>query len=284
MTSASASRARRARTAWPCSPPGPARWSFTAEPELASLGVATLGASEGGGYRTHQVEFERDGVRAILLGAGRDLVCLAFPAPVAVRARPGGGGFHFEAPVEAGAEVALQLAFQAERNAAQVAARDARAAEQRGESGAALQLWGRVHERAALRREPARRGRGGPRAPDLGGAGGAARARAALRARALLPAGRRLPRLPGRAPGPSAQRYQRSEVEGGARALEGSIAEELAVLSVDLERHERERLTAIASALEAAGKTELCARVQDYLREHFEGAAEPAEAAAAEDG
>jgi hypothetical protein len=179
--------------------------------------------------------------------------------------------------------VVLELAFQAERNAAQVAARDARAAEQRGESGAALQLWGRVQNEL-------------PYDESLLGEAEAARGR-------LLSAGlaelRLLERRFERArffrlvddfracladAQALAQRYAASEVEGGARALAGSIGEELAVLSVDLERHERERLTAIASALEAAGKTELSTRVQDYLREHFEGVAEPAAAAAAEDG
>ena len=264
-------------------PSGAGTLVFTAEPELASLGVATLAASEGGGYRTHQVEFERDGVRTILLGAGRDLVCLAFPSPVAVRARPGDGGFHFEVPIEAGAEVALQLAFQAERNAAQVAARDARAAEQRGESGAALQLWGRVqnelpYDESLLGEAEAARGRlisqGLAELRELERRFERARFfRLVDDFRACLADARAL-----------AQRYAASEVEGGARALEGSIAEELAVLSVDLERHERERLTAIARSLEAAGKGELSTRVQDYLRENFEGPAEPAEAAAAEDG
>ena len=64
---------------------GPSSLSLFVEPGQLEGGVATTGA---GGYRRHQVEFERADVNALLIGSGRDLIQLAFGAPASVSGRP----------------------------------------------------------------------------------------------------------------------------------------------------------------------------------------------------
>jgi hypothetical protein len=242
--------------------------SFFAEPELSLGGVRTLAGVEEGGAKSHQIDFERGGVRSILLGEGRDLVRIGFAAPVLVRARPSGEGFLFAVPLAAGAEVAIQLAFQEERGAAQEAAGLARAAEQRGELGAALSHWGRVadelpYDEALVREAGEARGRlvaeGLAALRELERRVERARFfRLAEDYRACRDGARALDR-----------RYAGSEIAASARALEGAIDGELAALVVDLERRERERLAAIARGLEQSGQSGLAARVEEYLEQEL---------------
>jgi len=66
-----------ARVQFAASPAGGERaLSLRVEPGPTAQGIATLGE---GGYRTHQVEFSREGVTSLLAGSGIDLVRIAFP-------------------------------------------------------------------------------------------------------------------------------------------------------------------------------------------------------------
>lgn len=113
------------------------------DPDLVAQGLVTLGES---GYRTHPADFERAAATDLLLGEGLSLVRLAFPAPVAVRARVAGRTVRFDLSVKDGDSVRVQLRFLEERTAAERAAVAARESESRGAMGEALQGWSRLLE------------------------------------------------------------------------------------------------------------------------------------------
>jgi hypothetical protein len=235
------------------------------EPALAGGGVATTGE---GGYRTHQVDFERDGATALLFGSGRDLVRLGFEAPVSVTGRPDGEAFQLHVTLSAAASFDLQLSFREERNEAQNLARDARQAEEDERLGEAIGTWGHVIDdypfETALLQEA-----------------GAARARLVdaglhevrdLRLRVERARFFRLVdlyRICSTEVADVARRYVGSEVQASAVELTAEIDSELSGLEADLDRHERGRLAAIVRTLEASESPKLAGRVREYLNERY---------------
>jgi len=242
--------------------------AISAEPALAALGVASTGSD---GYQVHQTEFERAAARAVLLGSGRDLVRIDFGADVALSGRPDGEGFHLEAQLSSGAEVALQLAFKEERAAAQGLAADARRAESEGRMGDALATWKRVvdevpYEAALLTEAGESRAR-----IEQAGLAQLALVRVRLeRARffRLVDVYRRS-RDGARA---VAEGYAPSAVADEGKALLTEIESELGVLERDLDKAERERLVGIEAALRAEGAEKLAARVHERIEQRFGGA------------
>jgi hypothetical protein len=237
------------------------------EPALASGGLATTGT---GGYRTHQVGFERAGASACLFGSGRDLVRLGFDAPVSITGRPDGEAFVLSIALAGEAGFDLQTSFRDERNAAQSLARDARQAEQAQQIGAAIAAWGRVvdeypFEAALLEEAEAARARlidtGLSEVRDL-------RQRVERARFFRLVNLYRICRTEVR--GVSA-RFADTEVAASAADLATEIERELSVLEADLDRHERERLKAIVKTLEAGESPKLAGRVREYLRERYGG-------------
>ncbi len=235
------------------------------EPVLAALRIATTGA---GGYRTHQVEFDREQVGALLCGAGRDRAMIQFAAPVRVRGRPESGGFQIEAELGAADGVLLQLDFRAEVEAAESLAREARQAEAAGHPGAALSAWQQLFDRY-------------PFGPELLSEAGTARARleqaglAEVRALRTEIERARFFRLVDlfrqcRAAAQGlAERFEGSGVAKEAQALGADVEGELAALERDLDGAERERLIAIERALRAEGSPTLADRVRERLNQRF---------------
>jgi FHA domain-containing protein len=245
------------------------------EDALLAQGLATLGSGGAdGGYRTHQTEFERAGVRSILAGAGRDLTRIAFDAPVTVRGRPTESGFRLEADLAAGAGASLQLVFKEERAQAEAFAREAREATKQGQLGTALGAWARLLDEvpfeAALVRE-------------------AETARAQLVEKGLEEVQKLrleierarffrlvdLYRQCARAAQACADRYQKSEVETQAKAVLASIDQDLSSLEKDLDQVEARRLASIHRALLAQKMPHLAERVAEALRKQF-GVEDPA--------
>ena len=126
----------------------PARMVVRLEPGALREFVATVGvdASGGalGGYRTHALEFERDGVISLLAGKGLDLVCWKFDEPVSVRGSVANGGLLVEAQLTAGGGFLLQLSFRDEKLEAGNLAHGARNFERAGAFGECLSTWGRL--------------------------------------------------------------------------------------------------------------------------------------------
>jgi hypothetical protein len=236
------------------------------EPALASQGLASTGEE---GYRVHQTEFERDSAEALLLGSGRDLVRLSLGQPGArVRGRPQGGGYHLEADLGAGAQLALQLAFRDERATAQELAADARRALQQGRLGDALATWKRVLDEFPYEPElveEAARTRGQLEQQGLEELRGVRTRLERARFFRLVDVYRRC-RDGARA---VAEGYAPSDVATEGAALLEEIAVELAVLERDLDRAERDRLAAIERALRAQGAEKLAARVHERLEARF---------------
>lgn len=238
------------------------------EPALAQQGVATMGT---GGFRTHNIEFAREGVAGLLLGAGKDLVHLKFEPPANLRARPEADGFQVEAALGAARGIELQLVFRAERDEAQGLARSARNAEAQSQLGEALAHWARLRdefpfETALLTEAETSRGRLMER--------GFNETRAlrqeldnarffrlldifrACRERATA----------------LAARYGQSDIEREARELVQQIDVDLAGLEAELSRAEAMRLEGIAKALSAQKNPKLAERVREYLAERFSAA------------
>ncbi|HVS18633.1 MAG TPA: hypothetical protein VMT18_08550, partial [Planctomycetota bacterium] len=237
--------------------------SFFVESGLAAGGLASTGT---GGYRTHQVEFEREGAEALLVGRGRDRVRVACGGARVVRGQPAGGGFRVEVEFAAPPEVFVQTSFNAERDAAQTLARQARRAEAEGRLGEALSLWGRLldeypFEESLVRESETTRGR-------LEQAGHAELRELEVRLERarffrLIDIFRRC-REDAQA---LAARYEPSGVAEGARALIAQIDADSAGLAAELDAAERARLAAIEAALRGSGSTRLAERVAERLAE-----------------
>lgn len=253
--------------------PAASTLSGAVEPALAAAGVATIGP---GGYRTHQVEFRREETSSLLLGSGRDLVRLRFPAPLSVSGRPereGGEAFAFTVELEGAGEVFVQLAFAAERAAAADLAHRARAAEGEGALGGALELWSELldeypYEAALVQESEAARSRLIQRGMEELQAVRAELERARFfrlvdlyrecRARAEE----------------VAARYAGSEVVEASRELVTEVEGALAALDADRGQLEAARLASIRGALERRGSERLAAAVGEYLERHFPDAAQ----------
>jgi hypothetical protein len=207
----------------------------------------------------------------VLLGSGRDLVRIDFGADVALSGRPDGEGFRLEAQLNAGSELALQLAFKEERAEAQGLAADARRAESEGRMGEALATWKRVvdevpYESALLTEAGESRAR-----IEQAGLAELATVRVRLeRARffRLVDVYRRC-RDGARS---VAQGFAPSAVADEGQALLAEIESELGVLERDLDKAERERLVGIEAALRAEGAEKLAARVHERIEQRFGGA------------
>lgn len=238
-----------------------ASFALFVEPGLASGGLATTGP---GGYRTHQVDFVREGAESILIGRGRDLVRLTCPGARAMRGAPDAGGFRLEIELAGAAQVFLQTSFNAERDAAQTLARQARTAEQEKRLGEALALWGRVldevpFEEALVAEAESTRGRleqaGHAQLQDLGVR--------LERARFF-----RLIEIFRRCRSEALElesRYAPSGVAEAARALVAEIDRDSAGLAAELDAAERARLTAIEASLRQSGSVRLADRVRERL-------------------
>ena len=243
---------------------GASSLSLFVEPGQLEGGVATTGA---GGYRRHQVEFERGEANALLIGTGRDLIRLSFAAPASVRGRPHGPGFQLEAELGAPA-VLMQLSFTAERVEAENLAREAQLAEQQGRRGHALRLWSRLRDElpfdaALVERADAQRSR-------LVQEGMALVQEIKLefeRARffRLVDIFRQC-EISARA---CADTYSGTEVESAALELLGQVKAELDLLEAGLDEFEVLRLIAILEALEARQMPQLAARVRAVLRDTY---------------
>lgn len=239
--------------------------SLRAGATLTTGGVASLGS---GGYRTHTTQFERDGLTRMVLGAGKDLVCLSFDAPVQARARAEGGGQRFEFALGSASRVLLQVVFRAERETALSIAREAREAERAERFGDALATWTRLRDEA-------------PFDSELLAEGEAARGRLAERGLAEVRALRaeverarffRLVELFRKCRAQAeaiARRYAGGEIETQARELAAEVRRDLDVLEADLNKNEKARLEGVARALEAAKSEKLATRVRTYLSERF---------------
>ena len=256
----------RARLTPPPAGPGVARTlSLVVEPTLAAQGVASTAAD---GYRVHQTEFEREDVRALILGSGRDLVRVELGRPALVRGRPEGGGFLLEAELGPEGELGLQVSFREERVAAQDLAHDARRAHQEGRPGDALALWQRLLDEypfeAALVTEAGEvRGRIVQDAQEQMRLVHIRLERA--RFFRLVDVYRRC-RDGART---LAEDYAPSVVADEARELLATIEGELAVLERELDRAERDRLIAIERALRAQQAPRLADRVRERLEARF---------------
>lgn len=230
------------------------------ESALAAGGIATIGAE--GGFKAHGREFERTGVKDVLLGGKGDLVRLSFEAPVRVVCASEGSAVRLTLS-GALAAVTLQLEFKDERKEAGNLAYAARNAEKKGDLGDCLRQWSQlldtypyeeklVEEAEAARARLLEKGLSELRVVRLE----SERAKffrlvdlfRQCRERALA----------------IGKRYAGSEVERQARALAHDVDQDLAGLEADLDRLERQRLAAILAALEAQKATGLAAEVREY--------------------
>ena len=246
----------------------PGRLSLRAEAPLVAGGIATTAAAEAdatGGYRTHQVAFERESATSVLLGTGRDLVRLVPDTPGRVSGRPLGSGFRLELDPAAAWE--LQLVFRDDRVEARNLAHAARQAETEGRVADSIAAWTRLSdefpfEQALLEEALAARTRlvqsGLAEVRELG--------QRVERARFFRLV--ELFRQCRTAAGEVAARFAGTEVEVLARDLEAEIVASSAELERDLDAAERARLESIARALEA-DSPKLAARVNAYLAEQF---------------
>jgi hypothetical protein len=236
--------------------------ALRAEAPLARGGVATIGSE---GYRTHGVTTSRDGVTSILLGSGSDLVEIELPGPCQVSGERDGSGVRLVAQLgDTPAQIALQLDFTAERGAAEDLAHAARAAEKRGDLGAAVARWSElldkhpyeqalVAEAEGTRAKLVEQGLAGLR--EVRAAGERARAFAlapmfeSARERALA----------------IAARFAGSDVEVDAKQLAVELGGEAQACAKDEHAAERARLLAIGAVLDARGAADLARRVREEL-------------------
>jgi hypothetical protein len=254
--------------------------SMRVEPAAVAQGVATLGD---GGYRTHQVEFQREKVESVLVGAGLDLVRVHFASPVTLRGRPEGGAFRLDADLGDASGFDAQVAFQKDRVAADEAAKTAREAEKAGQFGRALAAWKDLLDRAPF--EAALVKEAESRRAELiqKGLEEVQKAKAsAERARFFRLVD--LFRQCRRGAEALAEKYAGSEVETAARELASTIDEDLGGLEQDLSQLERTRLEAILAALEKSDSPKLAARVREALAAMPKPAAASAQAPAADGG
>lgn len=231
------------------------------ESALAAGGIATIGAD--GGFKPHAREFERAGVKDLLLGGKGDLVRFSFETPVRVTAASEGSAVRF-AITGALSAVTLQLEFKDERKEAGNLAYAARNAEKKGDLGECLRQWSQlldtypyeeklVEEAEAARSRLLEKGLSELRVVRLE----SERAKffrlvdlfRQCRDRALA----------------IGQRFVGSEVERQAQALVRDVEQDLSGLEADLDRIERQRLSAILTALEAQKATGLAAEVREYV-------------------
>lgn len=250
-----------------------------AEAATAAGGVATTGVE---GFKTHQAQFEREGVDSVLLGVGRGLVRVRFDSPLTVRGRPSGGegGACFVIEVFAAQGALLQMSFNDERVAAESLARDARAAERDAKPAAVIAAWSQLineHPIDAALVTEAEAGRA--KALSAGLAEVAAVRNDVERARffRLLDLFRQCRE---RALA-TATKYAGSEVEASARALAQSVDADIGSLARDLDRLEALRLAQIHAALMATQQKRLAERVAAELSSRFQ-VADPAALVAAQ--
>jgi hypothetical protein len=239
--------------------------ALRAEPTLANGGLATIGA---GGYRTHGVEFTREGATSLLFGSGKDEVALVFPSPVDIRGKPDNGGFQIEAALGGATSVLMQLSFRAERDEAQALARTAREAEKQSQLGSALAQWAKLRDQF-------------PFESTLLDEAEATSARLItqglsetreLRYRAERARFFRLVDLFRQcktAAQQTAAKYEGSEVQTEALALVESIQKDLGALEADLDKAEVARLRGMVNALETQKSPKLAQLVRDYLGERY---------------
>lgn len=242
------------------------RLALRGEEGTVSAGLATRG---GGVVRPRALEFEQEGVEALLLGDGADLVGLVFGQPVRVRSRAQGGAALIEV-VPAPQEFTLQLDFGPERARAGELAFAARNAQQQGRLGAALATWDRLLAEAPFERrlvEEAEAARAQLVNAGLAELGEVERELELARFFRLADLYRRA-RQHARDVG---ARYTPSEVERRAAEVVAAVDLELRDLETDLARGEAERLRAIRAVLEAQGASSLAAAVGTYLDETFGG-------------
>lgn len=231
--------------------------------------IATLGA---GGYQTHTVAFEEDGVTSCVLGRGVDLMRLRFNAPCKALGRPEEGAFRLEFEVGTGSFL-LQLSFEDEKREAGDLAHAAREAERTGDLGTCLAKWNALLE-------------GYPFEEDLTGEAESARARLTQAGLLELQTVRdeferadffRLVGLFRQCRSRAedvAERYANSNVETECRELIVNIDATLAELEKDLHVDEAQRLRDIATVLRAGEMDRLAERVDTYLQEEFPGNAQ----------
>ncbi len=225
---------------------------------LAAGGVATLAKD---GTQRHSGDFSREGVEALLLGGGNDLVKLALRSSARVEGRPDGDGLLISWQHSAAAGLELQAEFGEEKKLAGDLAHAARNASKKGEAGLALAKWSELLDRApfdAALVEEASRARS--QLVEQGLADLRAVRQRAVEARffALAPmcAQERAKALE------LAARYAGSEVSTQATALADELSLELDTMQADDALARRARLVSISQALEAAGAKTLAARVK----------------------
>ncbi len=249
-------------------PPGfEPRLALRGEEGAVSAGLATR---VDGVVRARALEFEQEGVEALLFGDGPDLVGLLFPQPVRVRSRAQGGAAVLEV-APAPREFMLQLDFGPERARAGELAFAARNAQQQGRLGAALETWDRLLAETPFERrlvEEAEAARAQLVNAGLAELGEVERELERARFFRLADLYRRA-RQHARDVG---ARYAPSEVERRAAEVVAAVDLELRDLETDLARGEAERLGAIRAVLEAQGASSLAAAVGTYLDETFGGA------------
>lgn len=239
--------------------------SLRAEAALFGDGLATLGEN---GYQPRNLEFGPESVDSVLMGAGGDLVRLAFEQPCSVRGRPEGQAFRLEIELGSQSRVELQLGFQSERAAAINLAQKARNAERQKELGLSLKLWSELLDSFPYEANLVQEAETARSRLLQVGLSEVRQVRVEVeRARFF-----RLVDLYRECRDDArsvAARYAGSEVEAEAVALVDEAEAELAVLEVDLKRDERQRLQGILEVLEAAESPGLAGEVRTYLEQSF---------------
>jgi hypothetical protein len=238
--------------------------SFDVSAGLIEGGVASLGD---GGFRVHGGDFDREAVKSLLLGKGRDLVALHFDPPCSVRSRAALESARIEAQL-AGGRLRVQVDFKEERKQAGDLAYEARGAEREGRLGECLMKWDEL-----LERYPYQEGLV-VEAEDVRGRlvqEGLLKIQE-VRAEVERASFFRLVELY-RSCHSSAvevgEQYKGSEVEAEAKELIEAVAVELALLEVDLDATEVSRLRSIHQVLVATKSAGLADAVAQYLDSEF---------------
>jgi len=250
------------------SAPGASSLTFRIEAEELGAGLRTLGE---GGLQEHPRELERDGVTALLMGEGRDLVMIELGAPTKLTSRGEGSGARVTASLagnHAGA-FRVQVDFAAERTEAGNLAYDARRLGKEGRLGECLAKWTELLDRYpfdADRVLEAREARGRLEQTGL----------AELREVGEQFERARFFRLVDlfRQCRARAEAVRRRYEGGGAVATKAAeliveIESALQGLEEDLNRDEVGRLRAILAVLEATESPRLAGEVRSYLSETF---------------
>lgn len=235
------------------------------EPAAASGGVVSLGD---GGRRVHGPQFERDGVDALLLGKGYDLVQFTFASPVTITGRPEANGVRITARVGTSPRVGLEVDFHAETAAARGLKQDAIEARAKDRMGEAYAAWRRLRDVFPYDEELLAEAEREMQEIAQSGLDALQSVREDVeRARFFrLREGYAECRREAEAVG---ERYAGTVVEEDALSLAREIEAEASDLETELEADEVRRLKGILAALEGSDSPSLASAVRSYLETRY---------------